>query len=127
MSSRYLPSMILRSGAAISGFTLNSIILKSVIPDSGCANEICVFTERGQGKFCFVEGNQRAALADDLFDAAEKQGRTFHDAAAEHDGIGAKHSHEIGQAEAEIVGFTIHGPPGDVVAGRSQLADSLGG
>ena len=51
--------------------------------------------------------NVAAALADGFVDVVQEKVGAAHDAASEDDGIGGEEVDEVGEAEAEIVGFAV--------------------
>ena len=56
-------------------------------------------------------GNKKTILPDDLVNAVEEQARTFHYAAAQHDGFGNKQGDNIGETDTQVIGLALDRPP----------------
>jgi len=75
-----------------------SLLSETVVPDSGSADQVCVFAEGGERELALFCWNKAAAAADHFADAIEKEFRTLHDAPAQHDSVRSKEVDEIGES-----------------------------
>ena len=90
-----------------------------MIPDLRGANQICIFTQRGQGELGLLKRNEAAALGNDL--AKVFQAYALHDAPAQDNPVRHKQIDQVGQTQAEIVRFARDGFSGQRMSFLSAL------
>src|SRR5579862_3006214 len=96
-----------------------------IVPHARRSDQVCVVSERGEGQLRLLGRDETATLADDLANAFEEKIGAFHYAAAQDNRIGSEEINQIGQAQAEVVGFVLDGLLRNLVTFPSQFANAL--
>src|SRR5258708_22435926 len=102
-------------------------MLDAIMPDPCGADEIAIFSERGQGELGLLEWDKTATVGNQFANAVEKQGRALHQAATQDNHVRCKQIDEVGQTNPQVAGLPVNRLVSQSIALPRELADALGG